>query len=111
MNPKQYPDFAALRGDPSDNLPSIPGVGEKTAAKWIKEYGSLKKLIERVDEISGKAGESLRESINNVIRNRELTQLRSDVPIQFDIPNLEWSGINIDSSVALFEKLEIKAPA
>jgi len=109
LNPKQYPDFAALRGDPSDNLPSIPGVGEKTAAKWIKEYGSLKKLIERVDEISGKAGESLRESINNVIRNRELTQLRSDVPIQFDIPNLEWSGINIDSSVALFEKLEIKA--
>lgn len=109
LNPKQYPDFAALRGDPSDNLPSIPGVGEKTAAKWIKEYGSLKKLIERVDEIAGKAGESLRESINNVIRNRELTQLRSDVPIQFDIPNLEWSGINIDSSVALFEKLEIKA--
>lgn len=109
LNPKQYPDFAALRGDPSDNLPSIPGVGEKTAAKWIKEYGSLKKLIERVDEISGKAGESLRESINNVIRNRELTQLRSDVPIQFDIPNFEWSGINIDSSVALFEKLEIKA--
>ncbi|MFZ9879180.1 MAG: DNA polymerase I [Candidatus Nanopelagicaceae bacterium] len=109
LNPKQYPDFAALRGDPSDNLPSIPGVGEKTAAKWIKEYGSLKKLIERVDEISGKAGESLRESINNVIRNRELTQLRSDVPIQFDIPNFEWSGINIDSSVTLFEKLEIKA--
>jgi DNA polymerase-1 len=109
LNPKQYPDFAALRGDPSDNLPSIPGVGEKTAAKWIKEFGSLKKLIERVDEVPGKAGEALRESLNNVIRNRELTQLRIDVPIQLDIPNLEWSGIDIDSSVALFEKLEIKA--
>jgi DNA polymerase-1 len=109
LNPEQYPDFAALRGDPSDNLPSIPGVGEKTAAKWIKEFGSLKKLIERVDEVPGKAGDALRESLNNVIRNRELTQLRIDVPIQLDIHNLEWSGIDIDSSVALFEKLEIKA--
>ncbi len=109
LTPEQYPDFAALRGDPSDNLPSIPGVGEKTASKWIKEYGSLKELIAHVDEVPGKAGEALRESLNNVIRNRELTQLRRDVPIDISISQLEWNGIDGDRSAKLFEKLEIKA--
>ena len=109
LTPEQYPDFAALRGDPSDNLPSIPGVGEKTAAKWIKEFDSLKGLIAHIDEVPGKAGDALRESINSVIRNRELTQLRSDVPIDFAISQLEWSGIDTERSIALFEKLEIKA--
>jgi len=109
LTPEQYPDFAALRGDPSDNLPSIPGVGEKTASKWITEYGSLKELIAHVDEVPGKAGEALRESLNSVIRNRELTQLRKDVPIDISISQLEWHGIDGDRSAKLFEKLEIKA--
>ena len=56
MTPTQYHDFAALRGDPSDNLPSIPGVGEKTAAKWIIEYGTLSNLVAKVDEVGGKIG-------------------------------------------------------
>src|SRR5205085_9043272 len=55
LTPAQYPDFAAVRGDPSDNLPSIPGVGEKTAAKWIAEFGSLAELADRVDEVKGRA--------------------------------------------------------
>ena len=109
LTPEQYPDFAALRGDPSDNLPSIPGVGEKTAAKWILEFGSLKGLIAHVDEVPGKAGEALRANLNNVIRNRELTQLRSDVPIPIHIEELKWEGIDSDRSVELFERLEIKA--
>ena len=109
LTPEQYPDFAALRGDPSDNLPSIPGVGEKTASKWITEYGSLKELIAHVDEVPGKAGEALRESLNSVIRNRDLTQLRKDVPIDISISQLEWHGIDGDRSAKLFEKLEIKA--
>ena len=54
LTPAQYPDFAALRGDPSDNLPSIPGVGEKTAAKWVREFGSLAELTDRVDEVKGR---------------------------------------------------------
>ena len=57
LTPAQYPDFAALRGDPSDNLPGIPGVGEKTAAKWVAEFGSLDELVDRVDEVKGKAGD------------------------------------------------------
>jgi DNA polymerase-1 len=109
LTPKQYPDFAALRGDPSDNLPSIPGVGEKTAAKWINEFGSLKGLIEKVDDVTGKAGEALRESLAAVIKNRELTQLRSDVPIQVTLDDLKWAGIDSSKANSLFEKLEIKA--
>ena len=80
LTPAQYPDFAALRGDPSDNLPSIPGVGEKTATKWIVEFGSLENLVNRVDEVKGKAGDALRANLGNVLRNRQLTQLLCDLP-------------------------------
>src|SRR5215213_6965606 len=80
LSPVQYPDFAAVRGDPSDNLPNIPGVGEKTAAKWIREFGSLTALVERVDEVKGKAGDALREAVSSVIRNRQLTELEREVP-------------------------------
>ncbi len=82
LTPAQYPDFAALRGDPSDNLPSIPGVGEKTATKWITDFGSLENLVNRVDEVKGKAGDALREHLGNVLNNRELTTLLRDLPEQ-----------------------------
>jgi DNA polymerase I len=80
LTPHQYPDFAALRGDPSDNLPGIPGVGEKTATKWIAEFGSLQDLVDRVDEVKGKAGDALREHLGSVLRNRSLTSLVRDLP-------------------------------
>jgi DNA polymerase I len=82
LTPAQYPDFAALRGDPSDNLPSIPGVGEKTATKWITDFGSLEELVNRVGEVKGKAGDALREHLGNVLNNRELTTLLRDLPEQ-----------------------------
>ena len=81
LTPSQYADFAAVRGDPSDNLPSIPGVGEKTAAKWIREFGSLEALVERVDEVRGKTGDALRAHLAEVLRNRRLTELVRDVPL------------------------------
>ena len=109
LTPKQYPDFAALRGDPSDNLPSIPGVGEKTATKWIQEFGSLSELIAKVDTVPGKAGEALRTALPAVITNRELTQLRDDLPLSPELTDLAWSGVEILKVNQLFEKLEIKA--
>ena len=109
LTPKQYPDFAALRGDPSDNLPSIPGVGEKTATKWIQEFGSLSELIAKVDNVPGKAGEALRTALPSVITNRELTQLRSDLPLSPDLADLSWSGVEISKVNQFFDKLEIKA--
>jgi DNA polymerase-1 len=108
MSPEQYPDFAALRGDPSDNLPSVPGVGEKTAAKWIVEHGSLHELIANIDKLGGKVGQSLRDSVNDVIRNRELTQLVANVPLDLSIDALAWNGVDENKTNPLFEKLEFK---
>jgi len=108
MTPAQYPDFAALRGDPSDNLPSVPGVGEKTAAKWIIEYGSLQELINKVDQVPGKAGESLRANIDAVSKNRELTQLIHDVPIELSLNDLAWQPIEESKIAPLFATLEFR---
>jgi DNA polymerase-1 len=109
LTPEQYPDFAALRGDPSDNLPSVPGVGEKTATKWIIDYGSLEKLLENSTEIAGKVGESLRANIEVVKLNRELTHLLDDVKLSSGVEDLTWSGFDASAMGLFFEKLEIRA--
>ena len=109
LTPAQYPDFAALRGDPSDNLPSIPGVGEKTAAKWISEFGSLEKLLAKVDTVGGKVGDSLRANLASVELNAELTRLRSDMEIGTPISELLWGGVSSSELNQLLDKLEIKA--
>ncbi|MBU6264071.1 MAG: DNA polymerase I [Actinomycetales bacterium] len=109
LTPEQYPDFAALRGDPSDNLPSIPGVGEKTAAKWIVEYGSLSNLVKRIDEVGGKVGDSLRANINSVLLNHELTHLLSDVSIDYKVSDLAWQDFDTDALRAIFSKLEFRS--
>ena len=104
----QYPDFAALRGDPSDNLPKIPGVGEKTITKWIQQFGSLNELIDRVDEVKGKAGDALRENLANVMLNRQLTELVKDVPIGRDCDSLEVQTWDRDAVHQLFDELEFR---
>ena len=108
LTPAQYPDFAALRGDPSDNLPSVPGVGEKTAAKWIIEYGSLKELLNKADQVPGKAGESLRANLDSIAKNRELTQLILDVPIELSLTDLAWQPIEESKIALLFATLEFR---
>ena len=109
LTPAQYPDYAALRGDPSDNLPSVPGVGERTAAKWIVEYQTLENLLAHADEIKGKAGESFRENLDNVRLNHELTHLRSDMEIDATVSDLKWSGVDSPVLYGLLDSLEIKA--
>ena len=108
LTPEQYPDFAALRGDPSDNLPSIPGVGEKTATKWIAEYGSLSALIAKVDQIPGKVGESLRAHIPQVLLNRELTQLDDRVPLGKTPHDLIRRSIDYKKIEEIFTLLEFR---
>ena len=109
LTPEQYPDFAALRGDPSDNLPSVPGVGEKTATKWIADYKSLENLLDHAADIPGKVGESLRANIESVKLNRVLTHLLDDVEIPTTIDQLIWDGFDANSVNKLFDTLEIKA--
>ncbi|EGD55946.1 DNA polymerase I [Gordonia neofelifaecis] len=108
LTPAQYPDFAALRGDPSDNLPGIPGVGEKTAAKWIREYGSFEELVNRADEVRGKVGDSLRANLAGVIMNRRLTELVRDMQLPAGPDELELHGWDRDRIHQLFDDLEFK---
>jgi len=96
--PEQIVDYLALVGDTSDNIPGVPKVGAKTAAKWLNEYGSADEIIANADKIKGKVGESLRDSIEQLKLSRELTVIRTDVeldesadglaPVDPDIPTL-----------------------
>jgi DNA polymerase I len=108
LTPAQYPDFAALRGDPSDNLPSVPGVGEKTATKWIQRYGTLADLVDHVDEIGGKVGDSLRANIAGVIRNRSLTELVRDVPLAVGPHDLRLGPWDREAVHQLFDTLQFR---
>jgi DNA polymerase-1 len=108
LTPAQYPDFAALRGDPSDNLPNIPGVGEKTAAKWVREFGSLSALVDRVDEVPGKAGGLLREHLSSVLRNRQLTELVRDVPLSIGPHDLHLGQWDREEVHRVFDTLQFR---
>ena len=108
LTPAQYPDFAAVRGDPSDNLPNIPGVGEKTATRWIADFGSLTELVDRVDEVKGKAGDALRANLGNVLRNRQLTELAKDVPLECGAGDLRPVPWDRNAIHQLFDTLQFR---
>ncbi|MGW5768237.1 DNA polymerase I [Streptomyces longwoodensis] len=111
LTPVQYPDFAALRGDPSDNLPGIPGVGEKTAAKWINQFGSFAELVERVDEVKGKAGQNLRDHLESVKLNRRLTELERHVELDRTVADLERAPYDRKAVAMVLDTLEIRNPS
>ena len=104
----QYPDLAALVGEASDNLPGVPGVGPKTAAKWIQEYGSLDVILEKRDEIGGKVGESLQEHYERAIRNRRLNRLVRELEFDFEVTELGSKSVNEEQIKTLFQKLQFK---
>nr|WP_030431532.1 DNA polymerase I [Allokutzneria albata] len=108
VRPDQYADFAALRGDPSDNLPKIPGVGEKTITKWITEFGSLGQLVDRADEVKGKAGQALRDNLSSVLLNRQLTELVRDVELPVGVDDLAARDWDRDGVHKLFDELEFR---
>ncbi len=108
LTPTQYPDFAAVRGDPSDNLPSIPGVGEKTAAKWIREFGSLDALVDRADEVKGKTGDALRAHLGQLLLNRQLTELKRDVELAVHPESLILGQWDREAVHALFDTLQFR---
>ncbi|MYT70445.1 MULTISPECIES: DNA polymerase I [unclassified Streptomyces] len=111
LTPSQYPDFAALRGDPSDNLPGIPGVGEKTAAKWINQFGSFAELVERAEEVKGKAGQNFRDHIEAVKLNRRLTEMVRDVELPKTVADLERVAYDRTSIAMILDTLEIRNPS
>ena len=104
----QYPDLAALVGETSDNLPGIPGVGPKTAAKWLQEFGSLDNILASADQIGGKVGESLREHMQLAVRNRRLNHLVRDLDFDFTFDELEIKGVDEEKVREVFKKLHFK---
>ena len=108
VHAKQYPELAALVGETSDNLKGIPGVGPKTAAKWIQEFGSLEAILEKADSIPGKVGESLRENKELAIRNRRLNHLLRDLEFEFTLEDLKLGPVNEDAVRESFAKLSFR---
>ncbi|MET7949545.1 DNA polymerase I [Micromonospora sp. NPDC005324] len=106
--PQQYRDLAALVGETSDNLPGVPGVGPKTAAKWITTYGGVEGVIARADEIKGKAGDSFRERLADVIRNYEINRLVSDLELPLRPEETRWTGWDREAVHQVFDTLEFR---
>lgn len=84
VSPERYPDLAALVGESADNLPGVPGVGPKTAAKWIERFGGLDGVLSHAEEITGKAGQSLRDHVEDVVRNRRMNAAVRDLDLPTD---------------------------
>jgi DNA polymerase-1 len=106
--PERYSDLAALVGESSDNLPGVPGVGPKTAAKWLAQFGDLAGVVAHVDEIKGKAGDSLREHLDGVLRNRRLNQLVRDLSLPVTIAGLERQNWDREKVHTVFDSLEFR---
>ena len=108
VRPEQYPDVAALVGEKSDNLPGIPKVGEKTAAKWLAQWGSLDGILEHQHEIGGKVGESFREHQAEAVRNRKLNRLVDDVELAVRPADLERRPMNTAEIRDVFTRLQFR---
>lgn len=108
IHAKQYPDLAALVGETSDNLPGIPGVGPKTAAKWLQQHGNLQGVLDAADDISGKVGESLREHRELAVRNRRLNHLVRDLDLPLTHEDMLLGSVDEDRVREVFSKLHFK---
>ncbi|MDP9792055.1 DNA polymerase-1 [Catenuloplanes nepalensis] len=108
VGPEQYRHLAALVGDTSDNLPGIPGVGPKTAAKWISQYDGIDGVIAHADAIKGKAGDSLRERLSDVIRNYDMNRLVSDLEIPLTPEGARWHGWDREAVHQVFDALQFR---
>ncbi len=108
VRPERYPDLAALVGESSDNLPGVPGVGPKTAAKWIGQHGDLEGLVGAVDQVTGKAGASLREHLDQVLRNRRLNRLVTDLELPLGVGDLALRPWDREEVHQVFDGLEFR---
>ena len=108
ITPALYPDLAALVGESSDNLPGVPGVGPKTAAKWLTTYGGLDGVVAHVGEIKGKAGQALRDHLDQVLRNRQLNGLVCDLDLPVGVDDLAAQAWNREEVHKVFDGLEFR---
>ena len=107
--PERYSDLAALVGETSDNLPGVPGVGAKTAAKWLTAYGDLDGIIANAPVIKGKVGENLRAHLDQVILNRRLNRLVDDLDLPVSLPDLTLRSWDREEVHQVFDALDFRA--
>ena len=106
LSPEQMPDFKGLKGDPSDNIPGVPGVGDKTAADLLKEYVTIENLYENVGLLPQKIGDKLEEYKEQAAFSKYLATIKTDVPVKLDLPKCELHDYNFENVKRLFEELE-----
>ncbi len=106
--PATYPEMAALVGESSDNLPGVPGVGNKTAAKWLTAYGGLDGIVAHAPEIKGRAGENLRAHLDQVLTNRRLNRLVDDLDLPMGLEDLRWHTWDREQVHQVFDGLEFR---
>ncbi len=105
VRPDQITDYLGLKGDTSDNIPGVPGIGEKTAAKLIAEYGTLDAVLEHADRIKGRLGENLREHAGSARASRTVATIRCDVPVDIDLREVSWGGFDPSAVARTFSEL------
>jgi DNA polymerase-1 len=109
LEPVQLIDYKALRGDSSDNIPGVPGVGEKTASQLIQQYGSVEALNERLDELKeGRVKANLRAAAQQILLNKQLVTIRRDVPVELDLDRARWLRYDRDRAQEQFDQLEFR---
>ena len=107
-HPSKVIDYLGMMGDSVDNIPGLPGVGDKTAKKFLKEYGSLEGLIENVDELKGKIKEKIIENKDLGFLSKKLATIITDVPVEYNFDDLKISEPNNDKILSIFDELEFK---
>jgi DNA polymerase-1 len=109
ITPLQYTDFRGLTGDSSDNVPGVPGIGEKTAARLLKEYGSMEALLAAADEITGRVGTQLRAHKEQALMSKQLVTIHRTAPIAIDLEQCRWQGPDYKELLDVFKKLEFNS--
>lgn len=107
ITPALVPDFYGLKGDSSDNIPGVPGIGPKKAAALIVQYGSLDEVIAHADEVKGKMGENLRTHVDDALLSREIATIRTDAPIEIDLADARFPTFDVETARAELASLGI----
>ncbi len=109
IGPELVPDYIALKGDPSDNIPGVPGIGEKTAAKLLQQYGSAEGIVEHAGELKGKTRTNIEENMDVLFAGRQVATIVRDLDLDIDLDSVEFPSFDPDKLIAGFHKIGINA--
>lgn len=109
LTPKQFIDLKGLMGDSSDNIPGVPGIGEKKGIALLEQYGNLENLIEHADEVKGKMGEKLRDNIETARMSKWLATINTASPVEFTWEDLVYTSPDLESLIAIYKELEFNS--